>query len=208
MARDDGKVKQHLRQHLDWTAVVRVWKRYDKQPPESGSSTAERDSRDKTAVRSPAYELSFDYDGAPVVVPRGSRRVQGGGPTRPAPAIGERMKDGTVFAGISPDTGMAMYALPADAPLTLTWKEAMDVAAGFHHYGCPKATFRVPTLGELNVLFQNRAAIGGFNETRAGWYWSAMAAGSAHPGDAMGQRFDAGWQAGCYDKASLRLVRG
>jgi len=40
----------------------------------------------------------------------------------------------------------------------------------------PKATFRVPTKGELNVLFQNKARIGGFNETGShpdGWYWSS-----------------------------------
>ena len=34
----------------------------------------------------------------------------------------------------------------------------------------------MPTKEELNVLFNNRAEIGGFNETGsdpAGWYWSS-----------------------------------
>jgi len=36
--------------------------------------------------------------------------------------------------------------------------------------------WHVPTKAELNVLFNNRAAIGGFNVSGsgpAGWYWSA-----------------------------------
>src|SRR5438552_817465 len=31
---------------------------------------------------------------------------------------GDRMADGTIYAGVSPDTGKAMYTTPADAPLT------------------------------------------------------------------------------------------
>src|SRR4051794_5579729 len=29
---------------------------------------------------------------------------------------GDRMRDGTVYAGLSPDTGKTMYTTPADAP--------------------------------------------------------------------------------------------
>src|SRR5260370_42273506 len=40
--------------------------------------------------------------------------------TNQAPAPGDKMPDGTIYAGVSPDTGKAMYATPADAPLTYT----------------------------------------------------------------------------------------
>lgn len=32
--------------------------------------------------------------------------------------IGSKMPNGTVYAGISPDTGKSMYAMPADMLLT------------------------------------------------------------------------------------------
>jgi len=84
--------------------------------------------------------------------------VRGAGPD-----IGTRMDDGTVFAGLSPDTKQLMYVTPEDAPLTMRWKQAMDYAADLDAHGY--TDWRVPTDGELSVLFQNRAAIGGFNES-------------------------------------------
>jgi hypothetical protein len=33
--------------------------------------------------------------------------------------VGDKMPDGTIYAGISPDTKQAMYATPADAPTTM-----------------------------------------------------------------------------------------
>jgi hypothetical protein len=69
----------------------------------------------------------------------------------------------------------------------------------------------VPTNGELNVLFKNRAAIGGFNETSsgpAGWYWSSSL---GYYNNMWAQRFSDGRQNTglTYDTnhASLRLVR-
>ncbi len=127
------------------------------------------------------------------------------------PQIGDTMADGTKFAGISPDTGKPMYALPADTPLTVKWKQAMAYADTFRRHGHPKSTFRVPTTGELNVLFQNRAKIGGFNETGSypsGWYWSS----TEHRGNAdcaWVQRFVDGrrdWHPESFE-SSLRLVR-
>src|SRR5260370_41766213 len=46
-------------------------------------------------------------------------------PQSTEPKIGDRMPDGTVYAGISPDSGKAMYATPTDAPLTMKSKAAM-----------------------------------------------------------------------------------
>jgi hypothetical protein len=57
--------------------------------------------------------------------------------TKPAPAndtaiktakdaleIGDKMADGTIYAGISPDTNKPMYAAPADAPMSMDFNAA------------------------------------------------------------------------------------
>jgi hypothetical protein len=125
------------------------------------------------------------------------------------PRIGETMPDGTKYAGLSPRTKAPMYVTPADAPLTMKWNDAMKYAADFEGHGRPKGTFRVPTAGELNVLFQNRAKIGGFNETGsypAGLYWSST---EYFYFQAFDQRFCDGYQRwdSRDDRCSVRLVR-
>ena len=123
------------------------------------------------------------------------------------PKPGDRMPDGTIFAGISPDTGKPMYTTPADAPLTMRWKEAMKYAANLEAYG--HQDWRVPSKAELNTLFNNRAAIGGFNATGsdpAGWYWSST---EGNNGCGWAQRFNDGnhgWDDKNFD-SSLRCVR-
>jgi hypothetical protein len=122
-----------------------------------------------------------------------------------APQIGDKMEDGTVYAGISPDTNKAMYATPADAPLTYTFNQAQKYAEKLDAHG--HKDWRAPTKGELNVLFQNRAAIGGFNETGsnpAGWYWSS----SPSYDYGWAQRFSDGGQYSYRGlDSSLRCVR-
>jgi hypothetical protein len=123
------------------------------------------------------------------------------------------MRDGTIYVGMSPDTETPMYAMPLDAPMAMRWNEAMDYAARFE--GCSHKDWRLPTAGELNVLYKARnqgALKGTFNETggyESGWYWS-----SAEDRDgadfAWDQRFDdgnRGWDRKS-NKSSLRLVRG
>src|SRR5947209_5875686 len=90
------------------------------------------------------------------------------------PHVGDKMSDGTIFAGTSPETHKPMYATPADVPLTCTFNEAQKYAARLDAHG--HQDWHVPTKSELNVLFQNRAAMGGFNVTGSnptGWYWSS-----------------------------------
>ncbi len=122
---------------------------------------------------------------------------------------GVRMRDGTIYAGISPDTHKPMYATPADAPLTMKWKQAMEYAAKLDAHG--HHDWRAPTKGELNVLFQNRAAIGGFNDIYdsgpAGWYWSSL---EDYFIGAWAQQFNDGHQFvdARYYASSLRCVRG
>src|SRR5258708_5641271 len=62
--------------------------------------------------------------------------------------IDQREEDGTVYAGVSPDTGKDMYATPADAPLTYTFNQAMEYAARLDAHG--HQDWRVPTKDELN----------------------------------------------------------
>jgi hypothetical protein len=121
--------------------------------------------------------------------------------------IGNVMRDGSAYAGVSPDTGKAMYTTPNDAPLTMTFGQAAEYARDLDAHG--HRDWRVPTKAELNVLFQNRGAIRGFDMTGsypAGWYWSSSRSYST----AWAQRFSNGhrddgtW--GCH--LALRCVRG
>jgi len=127
--------------------------------------------------------------------------------TKAEPKPGDRMADGTVYAGISADTNKPMYTTPADAPLTNTFNQAQKYAAKLDAHG--RQDWRVPTKGELNVLYNNRAAIGGFNETGshpAGWYWSSRQNDDFIAWD---QRFSDGNQYYYYKtlESSLRCVR-
>jgi hypothetical protein len=127
---------------------------------------------------------------------------------------GDKMLDGSIYAGISPDTGKAMYATPADArterilgsKLTYTFNQAQKYAEQLDAHG--HKDWRVPTKGELNVLFQNRAAIGGCDVSGSnltGWYWSS----SQYHYGAWSQRFSDGLQgdSGKSLGSSLRCIR-
>jgi len=101
-----------------------------------------------------------------------SETLNAGGCVEPPaePRVGDKMPDGTVFAGISPDKQEPMYFTPADAPLKMKFNEAVDYTAKLDAHG--HKDWRVPTKAELEVLFNNRAAIGGFGSA-AGWHWSS-----------------------------------
>src|SRR5712692_4294675 len=113
--------------------------------------------------------------------------------TEPArEGTGRTLPDGTVYAGISPDTSKPIYTTPADAPSTHTFDEADAYCSMLNSHG--HKDWRVPTKSELNVLFNHRAAIGGFNVTGSypgGWYGSSSQNGSHY---AWGQRFSDGSQ--------------
>jgi hypothetical protein len=115
--------------------------------------------------------------------------------TNQAPAPGDKMPDGTVYAGISPDTGKGMYATPTDAYLTMAFNEAKEYAQDLNRQkALGHDDWHVPTKNELNVLFNNRAAIGGFNVSGsdpAGWYWSSS---QNYIWNAWSQRFSDGAQ--------------
>ena len=118
------------------------------------------------------------------------------------------MPDGTIYAGVSPESGKAMFTTAADAPAACSFHEAQEYAAKLDANG--HLDWRVPTRSELNVLYQNREAIGGFEESGSellGWYWSSSP--YSHR-SAWAQRFSEGYQdiSRKYYYTSLRCVRG
>jgi hypothetical protein len=125
------------------------------------------------------------------------------------PDVGDKMPDGTIYAGLSPDTGKPIYTTPADASLTMEWNEAMDYTSKLDAHG--HQDWCLPSKDELNALFNNRAAIGGFNVSGsepAGWYWSGT---QTNYWGAWGQRFSDGCQYNNFTKdyhPSVRCVRG
>jgi hypothetical protein len=124
------------------------------------------------------------------------------------PQIGENMSDGTIYAGISPAAGKPMYTTPADARNPMPWEDAIKLAELLDAYG--HQDWRLPMKDELDVLYSNRAAIGGFvtsGPAPAYWYWSST---ERMRGVAWAQRFSDGfcdthfWE---YFPSSVRCVR-
>jgi hypothetical protein len=101
-----------------------------------------------------------------------------------------------------------MYTTPRDAAIFYTFDKAQKYCSGLDAHG--HREWRVPTKAELNVLFHNRAAIGGFNlsgSNPAGWYWSSSQKSGLW--GAWGQRFSDGYQVTYYEVnlSSMRCVR-
>ena len=61
--------------------------------------------------------------------------------------IGEVIPDGTIYAGVSPETGKAMFTTATDAPATCTFDEAQEYAAKLDAHG--HRDWRVPTKNEI-----------------------------------------------------------
>lgn len=134
---------------------------------------------------------------------------------------GTVMPDDTIYAGVSPDTGKDFFVAAHDTRETLDWDQASDYARRSTDHG--HHDWRLPTRKELDVLFNNRAAIGGFNKTGHpidGYYWSSTEGVEDREDGftkivqderfAQGQRFTEGAQCDLRkDLAhSVRLVRG
>jgi hypothetical protein len=124
---------------------------------------------------------------------------------RPTP--GTIMPDGTIYAGISPNTGQAFYAAATDEPEVLNWNAALKRAVNKDAHG--HKDWLIPTEQELGVLFNNHAAISGFNTSGsfpAGWYWSSSESDTTN---SWVRRFSDGSQGFNfkYNGQSVRCVR-
>ncbi len=127
------------------------------------------------------------------------------------PAVGQKMEDGTIYAGKSPVTGKAMYAAPADAPAGMSFNKAAKYAKKLEIGG--NKDFRVPAKEELKMLYKNRAK-GAFkgtfkteDEEKAGWYWTSNS--SSLPFMASSRRFYSGLPFPTFklSRTSVRCVR-
>jgi uncharacterized protein DUF1566 len=124
--------------------------------------------------------------------------------------VGDAMPDGTIYAGISPDSHKPMYTTPWDAPGTYNFNEAAKYASRLDAHG--HHDFHAPSKGELSVLWENRdkgKLAGTFNVTGsnpAGWYWSSSPNGIDY---GWAQHFSDGFQFnyGRDHVSSLRCVR-
>jgi hypothetical protein len=88
--------------------------------------------------------------------------------------VGHVMYDGTVYAGISPETNKPMFAMPEDASVTMAFKAAIKYAKKLDALG--HQDWRLPAETELEAMFNKKAAIGKFNETGiwpSACYWSS-----------------------------------
>ena len=149
-------------------------------------------------VNDPSQVTIVGPDGKPFMSPANNN----GAVQIRIPNIGDKMEDGTVYCGMSPSTGTAMFAMPNDASGKMSWNKAVkstQTLAAFGHKGSKQATakllkdpfkddggWRMPTSDELNVLYQNKDKIGGFSPR---WYWSSSECGHY---SAYGQDFEGG----------------
>jgi hypothetical protein len=177
-----------------------------------GSSNARElslgDDFGDVVVKANGAQVKIGADGSIHGLPAPANNSAAKGKT--APEIGDEMADGTVYAGISPDTHKPMYARPRDESVVLTFNEAAKHAKNLEAHG--HHDFRAPSKNELSVLRENRnkgKLAGTFNETgstSAGWYWSST---PNYKTTAWAQRFSDGIQSNIgrdYD-SSLRCVR-
>jgi hypothetical protein len=125
-----------------------------------------------------------------------------------SPEIGDRMPDGTIYAGISPTTHVPMYAAAEDSPGQMTYYTAALA-------DCMKSGFRLPDREELRVIFESKekgALKGAFKEASCDdsseWYWSSTQS-DTNPRMAWYQKFKDGRQdfvgKGCH--LSVRYIR-
>lgn len=83
-------------------------------------------------------------------------------------SAGMTMPDRTVYVGLSPDTGRPFYTKRLDASGAMNWRCAAEFAKACRANG--HCDWRMPTIGELEVMFNNQSAIGGFGND---WYLSS-----------------------------------
>jgi hypothetical protein len=129
--------------------------------------------------------------------------------------FGEKMPDGTIYAGVSPDTGRDMFLTGKDSFLRKSWWKAAEYAESLDAHG--HQDWRLPSENELKSIFNNAAAIGNLNMSGrfpAGFYWAAdKHDGYGTPPDRVSPRTNQsmhGYHGSSIfdDYSSVRCVRG
>ena len=134
MAEGSGK-KQEISLGDDFDAVVRY-----------GGTTVELSADGNVTVKTRGNAVV--YTNGDVKVRPAANDVGPSAASEPKP--GDKMANGSIFAGTSPDTGKTMYTTSADAPLTMKWKQAMEYAGKLDAHG--HQDWRVPTLVKVSPL--------------------------------------------------------
>ena len=118
-------------------------------------------------------------------------------------AIGQPYQGG-IIAYLDSTGQHGLMAATADYNGTLNWEDAMDYCNGLDigTYD-DEYTWYLPSVFELNILYENKTAIGGFTEN---YYWSSTEEGSSN---AWKQYFFNGFQYiyNKYNTYSVRAVR-
>lgn len=79
-----------------------------------------------------------------------------------APKVGDKMRDGSVYCGVSPHTGYPFYVASEDIPGAFTWLDAKNYAW--------RRDQRIPTLEELQIIYAFKNVIGDFKPCM---YWAS-----------------------------------
>jgi hypothetical protein len=94
------------------------------------------------------------------------------------PQVGDVMPDGTIYAGISPDTHKKLFVMPRDDSISGSFNTVADrVEKANAQKILGHDDWRMPTRNELIMLYRNRdagALKGTFNEMGShdkSWYW-------------------------------------
>ena len=85
-----------------------------------------------------------------------------------AASPGARMADGTIYVGVSPSNGLPLFVMPQDIEGEHSFSEA-HLTAAIQTFG-GHSDWRVPSIEELDHLYQQKEIIGGFSRY---WYWSS-----------------------------------
>lgn len=126
--------------------------------------------------------------------------------------VGRRMSDGTIYVGLSPDTGAPLYMSLGAQAQAVTYDQACDFAANSDADG--HTDWRLPTARELEMLHRFSGRRGSLSEVfnknswQDGFHWSSTPDG----GYAYAQQFmTSDGDAHLLKKdtrISVRLVRG
>jgi hypothetical protein len=113
-------------------------------------------------------------------------------PAHETPAIGQKMEDGTIYAGLTPDGKQHIYAMPQDLSIPFRFKQSLTMTFNHAVAAAKKLNatrsfghddWHIPSLENLHVLRanQNEGALKDtfnatneiFNDSLNGWYWSS-----------------------------------